>query len=86
MIEMLANYEKDHGFIIDRMNEFAFKLNKLHGYTSDEIAKLDAKRSIQQPSQDNEKIMKELGVYQDIQESYETTTSTRSEPPKESST
>ena len=59
--------EKDHNFIIDRMNVFADKLNKLNGYNSDEIAKQNEKRSIRLPSSKNEEIIKQLDALQAFQ-------------------
>jgi len=44
ILTMLQNYEEDHKFIIDRMNTFSVKLNKLSGYSSEDIDRAEKKR------------------------------------------
>jgi hypothetical protein len=83
MIQMLTNYEQDHNVLINRMNLMADKLNKLNGYSSDNIAKRNA---IELPSSKNEEVIKEIVQIYEEQESIETLPSTQTKPPKPTST
>jgi hypothetical protein len=81
MIEMLANYEKDHSVLIDRMNLMAEKLNKINGYTSED----NEKRTIVLPSSKNEEVFKQMVQINEEQESIENLPSTQTTPPKQTS-
>jgi len=81
MIEMLANYEKDHSVLIDRMNLMAEKLNKINGYTSED----NEKRTIVLPSSKNEEVFKQMVQINEEQESIENLPSTQTPPPRQTS-
>jgi len=81
MIEMLANYEKDHSVLIDRMNLMAEKLNKINGYTSED----NEQRTIVLPSSKNEEVFKQMVQINEEQESIENLPSTQTTPPKQTS-
>jgi hypothetical protein len=81
MIEMLANYDKDHSVLIDRMNSMAEKLNKINGYTSED----NEQRTIVLPSSKNEEVFKQMVQINEEQESIENLPSTQTTPPKQTS-
>jgi hypothetical protein len=85
MIEMLANYEKDHSVLIDRMNLMAEKLNKINGYTSEDIEIENEKRTLVLPSSKNEEVFKQMVQINEEQESIENLPSTQTTPPKQTS-
>jgi hypothetical protein len=81
MIEMMANYDKDHSVLIDRMNLMAEKLNKINGYTSED----NEQRTIVLPSSKNEEVFKQMVQINEEQESIENLPSTQTTPPKQTS-
>jgi len=60
VIEMLTNYDKDQTMLLEKVNVMAKRLNKLDGYTSEEIEKLNNERSLSLPSNKNVEVVEQI--------------------------